>query len=81
MTYEEFARTVAGEFDIEGVPPPSARLVEDLGLDSLDCFSLVLLVDELAGPAPAPGDMAYPVLLTMGDAHHYAEEAQERARR
>jgi hypothetical protein len=84
MSYEEFAATVAGEFDLEGVPPATARLVEDVGLDSLDCFNLVLLVDELsgagaAGVAAAAADAAYPLITTMGDAHRYYQEALERA--
>ena len=77
MTYEEFARTVAGAFDMDGPPPATARLIEDLGLDSLDCFNLVLFVDELAATSSQPADVPYPLITTMGDAHCYLEELRE----
>jgi acyl carrier protein len=77
VTYEEFATEVAGAFDLDTRPLPDARLVEDLGLDSLDCFNLVLLVDELASGSQA-ADTPYPLIATMADAHHYFQEVRER---
>lgn len=77
MTYEEFAAAVARELDIEEGPPASATLVEDLGLDSLGCFNLVLFIDELSGQAATPDDeVPYPLIATMGDAYRYLEEMQ-----
>lgn len=74
MTYDEFSAEIARQLDLDGAPEAGATLVEDLGLDSLDCFNLVALVEELAGVDDNPPEVPYPLLVTMGDVHRYYRE-------
>lgn len=83
MSPEEFGAFVAAEFELSDAPCLSARLVEDLGLDSLDLFDLVLFIEELAGATVdsiSDLQVAYPILYTLADAYHYWEDIQSRLR-
>ena len=53
---------------------PEARLVEDLGLDSMDMVELVMSIEEVFGLV-VPDDAA-DRLITVGDVVGFIEEAQ-----
>jgi acyl carrier protein len=70
-TLDKLASELCKTFEWESLPPPSQRLVDDLGLDSLDLFFIVVLVEELAGLDSPSAD--YPQLVTAGDIVTYFE--------
>ncbi len=57
LDLERFCRLIAEEFQrpIEWVVP-DARLREDLGLDSLEMVTLIVIVDSVSGAAVGPPD-------------------------
>jgi acyl carrier protein len=66
-----------------GVPAPGEwhgelGLFDELGLDSLGAFQLLVTLEDLAGIAFPPDDP--PPLFTLGDAHRYYCELAARAR-
>jgi len=72
LTFEEYAQRLATAFGLAVVSPPSdAGLYDDLGLDSLQAFQLMLFTEGLAG-ASFPPDFP-PPLFTVADAYSYYE--------
>jgi acyl carrier protein len=69
-----FYQAIAQEFQLDGGFTDDLRLDADLDFDSLAMFDLVLFIEELAGVASEDqGQMDYPMLNTLGDAHAYWE--------
>jgi len=76
VTFDEFTLQLTSEFDLSHPLNPDALLMDDLGLDSLDCFNLVLFLEELAGVTSELQPLPYPVLITVSDAFSYFQEAK-----
>lgn len=74
VSAEEFAARLGAEFGIPAPPPLGASLTDDLGLDSLDHFDLVLFSEELAGTVDPAADSDFPLLVTVEDAYTYYAE-------
>jgi acyl carrier protein len=64
---EEFTAVLAEYFDWDPAPDHDARLVEDLGLDSLQIFELMLLLEDVGGH-PVPDEVMVQ-LRTVGDVY------------
>lgn len=69
--YEDFAVRIVEQLGIDCAGPvnPYAELYEELGLDSLQVFQLLVRVETLAGADLPPLDL--PEIYTMQDAHDY----------
>lgn len=65
--------------EIFGLPAekitPSARLIEDLDLDSIDAVELVVKLQEFTGKKMAPGD--FKTVRTIGDIVDIVEKLHE----
>ena len=71
MDFENFAQRVVLRFGIDEPPSldPWTGIFDDLGLDSLQGFELLIYVEALAGvDVPPP---ALPDVLTLGEAYDY----------
>jgi acyl carrier protein len=69
---EAFVDLVCEEFELDRRPRLDEDLVEEVGLDSLDLFHLVVFLEELAGidePEVLDGAFEYPVLTSLQDAY------------
>ncbi len=66
-----FARRVAGllEIEIEADVNPYDHLVDDWGIDSLQVFQVLVIVEAMAGAMVPPPEV--PDLQTVGDAYDY----------
>lgn len=72
LTFDQYSQRLATAFGLAVVAPsPDAGLYDDLGLDSLQAFQLMLFTEGLAG-ASFPPDFP-PPLFTVGDAYSYYE--------
>jgi acyl carrier protein len=66
-----------------GLPAPlesgdvTSRLVEDLGLDSLNLLELVVLIEQLAGTTSANISLDFPLLESLGDTFQYFEQLSD----
>ena len=69
-SFDGFCRTFSAEFNPDGRPIAlDTDLYDELGLDSLSAFRLVLFCETLAG-ADFPPD-TIPPIFTVGDAYDY----------
>jgi acyl carrier protein len=77
MEFDAFARMLASELGVfhDGPLTPATGLYDDLGLDSLLAFSLLIIVEAAAGLDVPPAEL--PELFTLGDAHAYYEHARQ----
>ena len=67
VSFEEFQRLLLEQLDISA-PSPDSRLIDDLGIDSLQLSELVVTVCDLAD-VPDPDEL--PNLETFGDVHRW----------
>ena len=69
--FPSFTNLLLGLIGIESDRPPSAgtRLFEDLELDSLQAFELIICIESIAGVLVPPEEM--PNIWTLGDAYDY----------
>lgn len=72
-----FRSFIQAEFNLPDCPNGHARLVEDLGFDSLLLLELVIVIHDVFGPSgtnepDAPRE--YPILTTVNDALAYAAD-------
>jgi acyl carrier protein len=73
LKFGEFARHVTAEFGDRGVPlVETTELYDELGLDSLEAFRLVILIEDLAGVDFPPATT--PMLWTLRDAYTYLQQ-------
>ena len=72
LSYDDFVVRVGNLLDIDfpAVVNPFADLYDELGLDSLQAYQLIVIVESLADAVP-PDDI--PELYTMQDAFAYYE--------
>jgi hypothetical protein len=77
LTSEEFIAVVVEEFALQTTPKLDDRIIEDVGLDSMQAFNLVALVEEMIqdanGTMSAPS-LDYPVFESLSDAYRYLDE-------
>lgn len=68
---EGFARRVAEllEIEIDGSINPYDSLFDDWGIDSLQAFQLIVIIEAMAESLVPPAEM--PEIYTVGDAHEY----------
>jgi acyl carrier protein len=71
MTYETFSGRLVRLLEIEATEPinPYTELFSDLGLDSLQGFEMLLIIESLAGVNMPP--LEIPEIYTMQDAFTY----------
>ena len=71
LTYEAFSNRVVRELRIDCDLPvnPYDSLYDQLGLDSLQAFELIVLIEGLAGRDIPPPEL--PNIFTMQDAYEY----------
>lgn len=74
LTFEEFASRLGGRLGIEGLEStnPALGLYDDLGLDSLQAFSMLIIVENMADSLVPL--MEIPALFTIGDAYSYYQK-------
>ena len=69
LTLDEFQQHAAGALGIEAAAlPPNADLRDDLALDSIQMFLLLVAAEDLGVMFP---EQLLPQLRTLADAHHY----------
>jgi acyl carrier protein len=75
MDFATFIRRVEGEMEVDlGSPLPTARLEEDLALDSIARYELMLVVEELVG-RELP-DQLLDGIETLGEAYDWVVAAE-----
>jgi acyl carrier protein len=81
VTLESFARELATllRLDVGDKFDPEAGLFDDWGLDSLQAFEMIIIVESMAGCLVPPA--VIPELLTVGDAYGYYLALVERGPR
>lgn len=67
-----FAELLASEFKLLETPAPEARLIEDLGFDSLSIAELWVALEELVGREIDPSWTVQ--LLTVGDVCRFIDQ-------
>jgi len=75
LTFEQFAERVAAQFSLQadaGILAWDTGLFDELGLDSLQAFMLILLVESLAEVEVPPVEI--PPMFVLGDAFTYYED-------
>jgi acyl carrier protein len=73
LDYDAFAARVVELLQLawDGAVNPYDSLYDELGLDSLQAFELLVIVEALAGAAVPPPEI--PEIFTMQDAYTYFE--------
>jgi len=74
LNFGEYCKSAFAELGVTlGVTTPTTGVFDDLGLDSLQAFELILVTEELAlgdrGATFYPQEV--PAIFTMGDAYDY----------
>ncbi|MHB1776636.1 MAG: acyl carrier protein [Acidimicrobiales bacterium] len=81
LSLDEYCRRIFALLDAAAPEPvdPAAGLFDELALDSLQAFELIVVTEQLAGrDVPPP---ALPAIWTLGDAYGYYCESVAAARR
>jgi acyl carrier protein len=70
LEYEPFARRVVDMLELAAseLPNAEASVYEELGLDSLQAFQLIIVIESLADVTPIDD---LPAIYTMRDAYNY----------
>lgn len=78
-SYNEFVRRVSSLLDVELEYPvnPYDSLYDDWGLDSLQAFQLIIIIESLAGLDIPPDEI--PLIYTVQDAFDYYRTIQMRS--
>jgi acyl carrier protein len=71
LTFDEFYHRVLIELEIDApeFPSPDSDLYNEMGVDSLQAFELIILTEGLANCLVPPAHL--PEIYTMGDAFRY----------
>lgn len=79
MTFEEYVSALTEALELTTIDgfDRSKGLMDELGLDSLEAFELVLATEELAGLSEPSSTI--PAIFTLSDAYQYYLKCQERA--
>lgn len=80
LSLDEYCRRIFGLLDVPAPEPvdAAAGLFEELALDSLQAFELVVATEQLAGREVPPPEL--PAIWTVGDAYRYYCESVAAAR-
>lgn len=73
--FEDYATSMAEMLRVplpQGEPDPNWDVFSDWGIDSLECFELILLTETMAGTMVPPE--AIPLIFTLADAYNYYRE-------
>ena len=71
LDFQSFCKELSVGLDFSGIDvfEPEMNLFDELGVDSLGAYELLLLTEELAGLEDPPGEV--PPLFTLADAFDY----------
>jgi acyl carrier protein len=74
VSFDRFARHLASRLDVEVPEPlsPSINLYDELGLDSLQAFQMLIIIENMAESMMPP--MELPALHTLGDSFDYYKQ-------
>jgi acyl carrier protein len=71
LSLDEYCRRIFGILELPAPEPvdPTAGLFDELALDSLQAFELIVVTEQLAGRDVPPPEL--PTIWTLGDAYRY----------